>query len=491
MSEPEIALVSGAGLWVAAGYLGILIVLGWLGHAAQKESSLSDFYLGGRRLGFVVLLLTLYATQYSGNTLIGFAAKGYREGFTFLVSVSFMMGIIGVYLIYAPRLQRLSRARNYITLSDYIQDRFDHRGLAVLVSVSGIVAMGNYILTNLKAIGLAAEAATGGMVTPTQGIVGLALIIVIYESLGGLRSVAWTDVVQGMILLVGCGVVFTAIVVYYDGFGEMAAAVREVRPGFWEPPDLGGCFTWLSTLLVVGLGIAIYPHSIQRIYAAKSAVTLRRAFQVMVFLPLFTTLLMVIVGIVGNARFEGLAKAESESITLLVLQDLAQNVPWAGWIITLFLCAVFAAIMSTIDSALLSISSMITQDLYRPLRPGATQAHLTRVGKLLSWGIMIVVVVLAIYLPQTIWRLIEVKLELLMQIAPALMLGLHLKALRTRPVFGGFMAGLVTMLFFTVGSLCVDTIPAKPFGLHSGLVGLGANLLVIGLMSLGRGRNES
>jgi len=112
------------------------------------------------------------------------------------------------------------------------------------------------------------------------------------------------------------------------------------------------------------------------------------------------------------------------------------------------------------------------------------------VGKLVSWFIMAVAAGLAISLPQTIWRLIEIKLELLMQIAPALMLGLHMRSLKTAPVFGGFLAGTVVTLFLTVGNFLSEAIPAKPYGIHAGLAGLAVNLLVMVILSLS-GRNPA
>ena len=72
-------------------YCCLLLLIGWLGHRAKKEDTLADFYLGGRDLGFAVLLLTLYATQYSGNTLMGFAGDAYRNGFNTLSIVMGMM----------------------------------------------------------------------------------------------------------------------------------------------------------------------------------------------------------------------------------------------------------------------------------------------------------------------------------------------------------------------------------------------------------------
>ena len=85
-----------AGYIFVGGYLSVLVLLGWLGHRAKKEDSLADFYLGGRGLGLMVLLLTLYATQYSGNTMLGFVGKSYRPGWQLLSAVAFVRAIRGV-----------------------------------------------------------------------------------------------------------------------------------------------------------------------------------------------------------------------------------------------------------------------------------------------------------------------------------------------------------------------------------------------------------
>ncbi len=477
--NPEQPLIGPGGIVVMGIYVSSLLVLGWLGRKAQREKTLSDFYLGGRSLGFFVLLLTMYATQYSGNTLIGFSATAYRNGFTFLVAVSFMIGVVALQFLFAPRLHRLSRKYQFITLSDFIQHRFRHRWFTVLVSITGIIALLNYILTNLKAIGLVAETITGGRISMAEGIIALSVIILVYETLGGLRSVAWTDVIQGIILLVGCFVIFTVILFAYDGTSGISETLKQNRLDFWEPLRGADYRLWLSTLIVVCGGIAIYPHAIQRIYAAADGDTIKKAYSVMLFMPLVTTLLMIFVGWVGAAKIPGLDRAGSESITLLMLGRLVEQFPAMQIVIVLFMAAVFAAIMSTVDSALLSISSMITQDLYRPLKPNATEEQLTRLGKFVSWLLMGLIIPLAIYLPQTIWRLIEIKVELLVQALPALLLGLYWRRLNTRAAFVGFAAGTVITLAFTVGSFFTDAIPSKPFNMHAGFWGLMVNLLIV------------
>ena len=80
-------------------YLLSLIGVGIIGLIKSKEKSMQDFYLGGAGFGVTILFLTMYATQYSGNSLIGFAGSAYRNGWFFLVSVTFMIAIVGGYML--------------------------------------------------------------------------------------------------------------------------------------------------------------------------------------------------------------------------------------------------------------------------------------------------------------------------------------------------------------------------------------------------------
>ncbi len=111
-------------LAVIALYLVSMIGVGWLGRMRRQSDSMVDFYLAGRSMGFAVLLLTLYATQYSGNTMFGYTGKSYRIGFEWTVSVLFMFSIIVGYLLFAPRLVAVARKADFITPGDYIRHRF-------------------------------------------------------------------------------------------------------------------------------------------------------------------------------------------------------------------------------------------------------------------------------------------------------------------------------------------------------------------------------
>ncbi|MEM7384963.1 MAG: sodium:solute symporter family protein [Verrucomicrobiota bacterium] len=465
------------GVIFLGGYLVLLLFIGVLGHRAKKAATLEDFYLGGRNMGFIVLLLTLYATQYSGNTLLGFVGKAYRGDFHFLVSVTFMMSIIGAYLVYAPALFRRSRKNGYITTGDFIQDRFGYRPLTVWASLLGVIALANYILTNLKVLGFLVERISGGEISFAAGVVILAIVIILYELLGGLRAVAWTDVLQGVILLFGILIIFIALQQHTGGLAAQAASLEQNKPGVFATPTGTEKITWASTLLLIFAGISMYPHAVQRIYAARNEKTLRRSLQIMVFFPLITTFLMVSLGILGAAKFADLTQEQSETVTLRLLADLVRESPGLRWLVILFISAIVAGTMSTIDSSMLAISSKVTRDLFQPFFPGASEKALGLAGKGTSLALMSVIVYLTILLKdsKTIWRLIEIKLELLCQVAPAVMLGVHWKRMKTGPVFAGMVAG--TLLAVLISAL--ESIPAKPLGIHGGVWGLLLNLLIV------------
>ncbi len=480
----EQAILDKGGILFVGGYLVILLGLGVWGRLARKEKSLSDFYLGGRSFGPFVLFMTLFATQYSGNTLIGYAGRAYRDGFQFLAAPMFMMLVICGYLLYAPKLYRLSVRKGYITTADFLQDRFGYRPLSLLVSALGMVALCNYILTNLLAMGLLVETASGGRFLVWQGILALSVIMVLYETLGGMRGVAWTDVVQGILLLVGCLVIFALLNYRYNSYEVLSIDLKANYPSFWEPPDWEGKIGWLSTIVLLGFAISVYPHGVQRIYAARSENSLRRSLQVMAFMPILTTFFIVFVGWMGAGLLPGLEseKGATDRISLYMINLLVVEIPQFKFFMVVFLGAVIAAIMSTVDSALLSISSSLTEDWYRLFKPDSSQARLAFIGKILSWLLMGAMALLAIQSESTIFRLIEIKLELLLQTVPAIYLGVHTKRLKGRSLFAGMAVGTAVTVAFLVAQKLGAPLPAKPLGIYAGIWGLGLNLAIVALV---------
>ncbi|MCB1032502.1 MAG: hypothetical protein KDD47_01550, partial [Acidobacteria bacterium] len=300
-------------------YVALLLILGALGRRAMGSSTLSEFYLAGRRMGFFVLLLTLFATQYSGNSMSGFPGQTYRRGLSYVMSVTFMVGIVSGYLLFAPRLFALAKKKRFITPTDFLAERFGSPLLSYASAAILAVTLFNFLLAQLLAMGSAFAGLTQGRIPYAAGVVGGALVILVYELLGGMRAVAWTDVLQGTLLIAGMLIVAVLVAGEAGGPAAVVSAIARIAPEkiAIESPQV--CLTWLSNFLLLALGGPLYPQAIQRIYAARRAGELKNALTAMSFLPLVAITTVVYIGAVGIALFPGLSGVEADEITFRVI----------------------------------------------------------------------------------------------------------------------------------------------------------------------------
>lgn len=480
----------GLGAWIFIScYLSSLLLLGWLGFNARKENTLQDFYLADRGFGFVVLFLTLYATQYSGNSVFGVAGAAYRVGFGWLVAVHYMLAIVVFYLAYAPKLYTLSRLRGYVTPVDYLKDRFDSPAIALIGSIVMIVALNNYLLAQLMTMGRALQGLTGlySDLAYNYGVVGLAFIMLVYGTLGGVRAIAWTDVIQGGVLMLGF---FVLLLLLREQLGPLSAATQtviiSVDASKVARPSGSMLREWLSYILLLGMGAALYPQAIQRIYAAKSRRALNQSLAAMAFLPFGTALIAVITGIYALAYVPGLEGAETDQVLARLLRIIQEGSAIGYAFVVLIFSAILAALMSTADSAMLSISSMFTKDIYGTLlRPGARESDLTAIGKRCSWMVVCTLAALAIALKDqaSLITLIDRKFDILVQLVPSFMISIHWSRLRSGPTLWGLIAGLSIALSLAFGPFNF-VVAGKVWGFHPGLYGLIANIAVAVLGSM-------
>lgn len=475
----------GLGPMVVLGiYLVVMVGIGWLGRMKRQEESLSDFYLGGSAFGVGVLFLTLFATQYSGNTLLGFAGRSYRQGGAYIVSVMFMTLAITVITLYGPRLFRLSRIFGYVTPADYIYHRFGSHALRILCVVLLCWGLGNYILEQLVAMGHAVEVLSGNRIPFMWGVVLLVVVMLVYESLGGMRSVAWTDAIQGSLLFCGCMCLLYILLTSEGGLPAAAEWIEREEPAKFEVPAAPGIRGWVSTLLLLGFGVSVYPHAIQRIFAARSLGALRVSLAAMAFMPMVTTLLAFVLGLMAISRFPGLSTLESDKVTLYLLGDVIHMNVFTYWLVVVVFAALVAAIMSTADSALLTIASMVTKDLYLVyLKPDASPKHLLWVGKIFGWALMgglISMAWVSLKTESSIWLLIKLKLEFMVQISPVFLLGLFWRRLPAWAVLSGVVLGTGITLVIWGGVMFGFWTQAwrSPLGISAGIWGLAANYVV-------------
>jgi Na+/proline symporter len=469
------------GLWGVIGlgvYLVALVGVAEVAKQAKLDASPSDHFLAGRTLGSFVLFMTLYATAYSGNSLLGYPGRAYRSGFEFIMATGFMMSIIVVFQILVPKLRPLSVRHGFVTPGDWIRLRFQGpwvRTLRWAVAILMSLALANFLLAQLKAMGEVASLVTAGRIPYEGGVIGLAAVILFYETRGGMRAVAWTDAAQGIAMLIGLAALFSWLISEAGGLDEITLAVAAKRPDAVSVPTAIVCVNWFSTITLMGLASVLYPQAIQRVFAAESATALKRSFAGMSFMPLATTLIVTLIGIAAIARFDLDTAVDADGVVPLLLREWGSAGGWATAAALLVFLGALSAIMSTADSCLLSLGSLLARDLFG--RAGSDQAA-TALGKRWAAVMLIVAIPFALQREITLWRLIELKMELLIQCVPAFLLALHWKGLKTGPVLAGLLIG--TLL--SVGLTFAGT--TRLYGVHVGVAGCIVNLAIAVVFSL-------
>ena len=287
---------------VLVAYLLLLLVLGILGWIKSKAGE-EDYYLAGRGQGWLVSSLTIMATFFSSFALLGAPGMVYREGVVFaLFSLNVPVAGLCVYLLGA-RIWRAGRAFGFVTPGDMIADYYGSRiSLRILVAFIGFMYAIPYVVMQIQAGGVISQELFGeGRFT--VGAIILAAITMVYIMIGGMRSVAWTDLVQGILLIGGMLVGGFAMFLLFGGPVEFAREVLKVLPEASQTAPGNTGRMWPTVLLTICLfgssGSMVQPAQWMRYYSASSANTLRRG--AMIFALVLTTCFILGVMLIGLA----------------------------------------------------------------------------------------------------------------------------------------------------------------------------------------------
>ncbi len=451
-------------------YLLILIpvcVVAW----RYRSNAHSSHYLANRSLGFFVLVLTLYATIQSSNSLMGSTSETWRRGFFWVVAVGYVVAMSVGYHLIAPTLRPIACRQGFVTPGDWLRYRFKNDPVEPLlrrvITLIMTVVLGNMLFAQLKAIGEITEVITGGMIPYAMGVIALALVILVYDLVGGLRAVAWTDAIQGLIMITGLILLLVWIIEKNDSLAAMTASIAQIKPDNLKPPGPEQQRYWLSTLCLVGLSTVIYPQAIQRIFAAKSHTTLYHSMAMLGLFVFLTHLIIFFVGLAAIPLFrEGY---QSDQMLPIILKHWADGSAIHTLGAIMVLLAILAAIMSTADSVLLSLVSLLSRDLAK--KP--VQNTNMQLDRWLSVVIMGALAIGALYRDVTFWRLVEIKLETLLQCMPAFIVALHWRRVSAKAIFSGLIAGI------SVYTLALCQGFKQWQGIHIGVIALGCNLIMM------------
>ena len=378
---PEPAGPTAAIVAVVVAYFAILVGIGWW--ASRESRSVKGFYVAGKKLPSWVIAFSSNTTGESGWLLLGLTGMGYLVGFHALwVVLGEVLGVALAWTVVARPFKEFTDRYDAITVPDYLTDRFaDRRHIIRIVSAIIIFTMvGAYTAAQLTATGKAFSSFIG---TSYEGgvYIGLAVIL-LYTSIGGFKAVAYSDVLQGVLMFL-CLLILPIVGIWHaGGWGEMVAGVAAADPALVRPMGEHGLTVSgvMSAVSYVGIGLAFLgaPQLLTRFMSARNRGQISQGGVLAVVCIVVFDIGAVLTGVAGRYLFPGLT--DNETILPVMSTELFPAV-----IAGVILVVVLAAIMSTVDSLLILASSSVVRDIFQKiLRPDFSDRRLSLIGRLLT-----------------------------------------------------------------------------------------------------------
>lgn len=434
---------------VIALYMVIMIGIGF--YYARRNTSVSDYVLGGRSLNPWVTALSAQASDMSGWLLTGLPGLAYLSLAGFKEAAWTAIGLaIGTFLnwvLVARRLRSFTEiSQNSLTLPDYLQNRFRDKS-SILKTATAIASIVFFLIyTSSMFVAGAKLFSTIFPISYTQGLLVGSLIIISYTFLGGFLAVCTTDTVQGMLMFFALVFVPMAVVTYVGGFGETFA---QIDPASWQlfPTGDGSVsFLLIASSLAWGLGYFGQPHILVRFMAVAKPKDVKPATIVAMVWVIITLAAAVLIGPLGHLYLaEPLAEGQHETIFMVLINQMFNPV-----LTGVFLSAILAAIMSTAASQLLVASSALSNDIYQ----GLFRKHASEKETLLvSRGSVLLIAFIAIFMGMdpnsSIFGIVSYAWAGLgASFGPAVFMSLYWKRMTKNGAIAGVCVGAVSTILF-------------------------------------------
>jgi solute:Na+ symporter, SSS family len=422
--------------------------------------------------------LSVQASVFSGYTVVGVPTQAYNQGWIALQWVASIPAVIVSFLALAPRLRKIGVLRRHQSPVDFITDRYQSQIMRYTVTLLMVVPSLISLAAQLAAIRSTFNSLFNIQPDSPWAAVAIAGIIVLCEWIGGMRSVAFTDCIQG-IVMIACFVALPIVVVrQYGGWSDLDWETYP-RQSFYQTPSRDQQWMYWN-FGIMFLGFTLNPFIMQRIYAADSFKSLKVAYNVLSLGPWFAFLPGIFLGTIA---VQWLADLGLENVsnpfaaTLEAVMDMG-GFPYVVGIVASI--ATLAAIMSTADSILISVSHLVTSEVILPLFPKASHTAIENIGRATSLFTMALAIVMAIYGGQNLVQLISIQYGILLMILPVYLFGLYGRRFDPHPWSLAIAAicGAVSVgtLHFTYGQRAAAD---QPFVFNTGVMGLLLNVTIL------------
>ncbi|APX95391.1 sodium:solute symporter family protein [Natronorubrum daqingense] len=393
--------------YLAAFVLYMLLILGLGVWGYTRTNDVMDFWVFGQDMGPTLATWSLIANFVSSVSVIGFIGSVYVEGYSLMTHtiLGLMLGISGLYFVVGR-----VRALNVLTLPDLIAEV---SGYDVARPISGSVLLANawlYLIMQLVGASLLITAITGVPYEYMVWVIGA--VFIIYTVLGGLVSVAWTDLVQGVIMVAAVAITFVYMLFDLGSFTAINAELAAVDSALVHPTNEGTYTALMIAATIVAFFGSIFTEQnmLIRIAATRDIRTAKiHLAGAGAVLSIFYSLLIILGGATTVALLEsGLAVDDPDAAFPVLITDYVST--GIGVVIIL---AVMSAILSTTDTRLHSTGITTARDIYSYFKPDAAETRLMTVSRIATVVFGISATAAAVDPPGTIIELYNLRAVLL------------------------------------------------------------------------------
>ncbi|MBT4149028.1 MAG: sodium:solute symporter family protein [Candidatus Marinimicrobia bacterium] len=496
-------------IWLTA-FVGIYwaycLFWGFKGARAAKTST--DYFLAGRSIGVWVFVLAATATSFSGWTFVGHPGKIFTDGLPYAFASFYALTIPFTGVLFLRRQWVLGRAYNYITPGEMYSDYYGGNAMRLLTVLVAFLFSVPYLGVQLKASGSLFNVLSDGFISVNLGMFALTAIVVIYVASGGLKSVAYVDCAQAVLLAVGIAILGGVALHYSGGWSGFTSGLsnlvmKDVSSGQNLTPDgysmkvaipgsiqmvsagakaAGGAWTGIMcmTYMFALMGIQSSPAFSMWAFANKTPQAFRWqqvvASSLIVGIILFT--FTIFQGLGAHILVEnGILKNITDTNLIPELINLLSAT--APWLVGLLAVCALAAMQSTGSGYMSTFSAMVTRDIYaKYISPDASDSNQKNIGRLFVVMVAGAALIVAANSSQAIVMLGGLAVAYGFQMYPALIGICYYKGFTTKGVVYGLIVGLIAVTLTDKTSAWFG-VPwgAYPLTIHSAGWGIFFNLL--------------
>ncbi|MBA4536723.1 sodium/panthothenate symporter [Bacillus aquiflavi] len=440
-------------------FLLIIFIVGFWGslYVKKSDSFLQEYFLGSRELGGFILAMTMTATYGSASSFIGGPGVAYTQGLGWvLLAMAQVATGYFVLMVLGKKFAIMARRYRAITLIDYLKERYQSTAVVLFSAVSMIIFLFSAMAAQWVGGARLIESLTG--LSYTAALFIFALSVLVYVIIGGFRAVALTDAVQGIVMFGGTLILLVATIIAGGGIANMIADLKAENPNLISPYGFDGGLTPLyvsSFWILIGVGVVGLPQVTVRAMSYKNAKAMHRAIIIGTIVVGFIMLGMHLIGVFARAIIPGIEIGD-KVMPLIVMEVLP---PWLAGVV---LAAPMAAIMSTVDSLLLLVSSAIVKDVYlNYIKPNAPPKQVKNMSLFVTTALGVLVFLMALNPPDLIiWLNLFSFGGLEAAFIWPIIFGLYWKT--------GNKYGALASMIVGVGSyIIIDRFYPNPFGMHT------------------------